>query len=444
MAKNRIKNSVGLRLGIIAILSMVLLIPSGMMQSLIKERKLRRDSATQEVSNKWGTAQTICGPILTIPFKSYSKNDSGELITKIKYAHFLPDDLSIIGTIHPQIRYRGIYEIVLYNTKLQLNGNFSSPDFEDLNLPKKDMIWKEAFVAVGITDMKGIKDLIKIKWNDLELVANPGIQTNDVIASGVSVKMALDPEIEKFEFSSEINLNGSTALMFIPIGKETKIKISSGWNNPSFTGSFLPEIREITSDGFNAQWKVLHLNRNYPQRWIGTRYKITPSSFGVNLLLPVDEYQKTMRTAKYAIMFIALTFLSFFMIELLNKKIIHPIQYLLIGFALLVFYTLLLSFSEHIVFKYAYLIASSGILILITTYTKSVLSSNLQTGMIAGILTILYGYLYIVLQLQDYALLMGSLGLFLILAIVMYLTRKIDWFSIFKIEDELVANTAQK
>jgi len=176
----------------------------------------------------------------------------------------------------------------------------------------------------------------------------------------------------------------------------------------------------------------LHLNRNYPQRWLGNRYKLNGSSFGVNLLLPVDEYQKTMRTAKYAIMFIGLTFLSFFMIELLNRKSLHPIQYLLIGFALLVFYTLLLSFSEYMLFKYAYLIAGAGIIFLITAYTKSVLKSNLLTAVIFGLLLILYGYLYIVMQLQDLALLMGSVGLFVILAVVMYLTRKIDWFTIMK------------
>ena len=210
------------------------------------------------------------------------------------------------------------------------------------------------------------------------------------------------------------------------------MKISSSWKDPSFIGTFIPDEHEITDDGFTAKWKILHLNRNYPQQWMGGQYKINASTFGVDLLLPVDEYQKTMRTTKYAIMFISLTFLSFFMIELLNKKVLHPIQYLLIGFALLLFYTLLLSLTEHILFKYAYILAAIANVGLITAYTRGVLKHYLQTVLIFAILTILYGYLYVVLQLQDFALLMGSIGLFVILAVVMYLTRKIDWFMILK------------
>ncbi|MFQ5637375.1 MAG: cell envelope integrity protein CreD [bacterium] len=432
MRKNMIKTSVGMRLIIIAALTLVLLIPAVMIQTLIHERQQRRDSAIQEVSDKWGNTQTLSGPILSVPFKVHSKTDKGELITTVKYAHFLPEDLNISGSIRPEIRYRGIYEVVLYNATLKLAGSFSFPDFRDLNIPGKDILWKDSFAAIGITDMKGIKDFITVRWNSHELPAHPGIESNDVLASGIRVKTPLSPEIGKFEFSADINLNGSTGLMFTPIGKETKIEVSSDWANPSFTGYFLPESREVTADGFTAKWKVLHLNRNYPQAWLGSKHQIEASAFGVKLLLAVDEYQKTMRTAKYAVMFISLTFLSFFMIELLNRKVLHPIQYLLIGFALLVFYTLLLSFSEHIVFKYAYLIASAGILSLITAYTKSVLSSTLQTAIIGGILILLYGYLYIVLQLQDYALLMGSLGLFVVLATIMYLTRRIDWFSVMK------------
>ena len=225
-------------------------------------------------------------------------------------------------------------------------------------------------------------------------------------------------------------MNGSDGLFFIPVGKETKVELSSPWSNPSFTGSFLPNERQIDSDGFTAEWKILHLNRNFPQQWKGAHYKIDHSFFGVKLRLAVDDYQKIMRTAKYAIMFITLTFLTFFMIELLGKKVIHPIQYILIGFALLIFYTLLLSISEYLTFKFAYLLAGAAIILLISLYTKTVLNSTLQTITIAGVLVLLYGYLYVILQLQDFALLMGSIGLFIVLAVVMYLTRKVDWFTI--------------
>lgn len=419
----RIKQSVGFRLTIIGLLSLVLLIPAQMIQSLIIERQDRRDNAIKEVSKKWGESQILTGPILSIPFKK---------ISRTKYVHFLPDELLIKGSINPDIRYRGIYEIVLYNAQLQIEGNFSIAGLERLGIPADQLLWNDAFIAIGISDMKGIKDLIKINWNQKEYDATPSIQSTDILGSGISIKPGFDQNNsnQKYKFSSAINLNGSSNLMFTPIGKVTQVDISSTWQNPSFTGNFLPQTYDVLSDGFKARWQILHLNRNYPQYWIGDQHKPTNSTFGVNLYLPVDEYQKTMRVAKYAIMFIALTFLSFFLIELLNRKVIHPIQYLLIGFALLVFYTLLLSFSEHVAFKYAYLIASLGIVTLITAYTKTVLKSNLHTIIIGALLVLLYAFLYVVLQLQDFALLMGSLGLFIILAVVMYVTRSIDWFSI--------------
>lgn len=423
------KQSIGARLLIIGFLIIVFFIPAAMIQSLIRERQERRDGAINEVSAKWGQEQTLTGPILSVPYNYHFKNEKGEIVTTVMYAHFLPENLHISGKIFPEVRNRGIYEVVLYHADLHFEGIFRYPNLSDLKVPQKDIIWQDTFISVGITDMKGIKDLVTLNINDTQLLANSGIETNDVLESGISRIIDILQSNQNVVFSFDLKLNGSSGLLFTPIGKETSVEISSEWSNPSFIGEFLPESREIDNDGFNAKWKIFHLNRNYPQKWLGDKYKIQSSSFGVNLLLPVDEYQKNMRTAKYSFMFIGLTFLSFFMIELLNRKIIHPIQYLLIGFSLLVFYTLLLSFSEHMLFKYAYFLASIATVSLISTYTKSVLKSNLHTSIILGILVLLYGYLYIVLQLQDFALLMGGIGLFVILAVVMYLTRKIDWFS---------------
>lgn len=375
MSESTIKRSMGIRLSIIAGLTLILLIPAFMLQLLIHERKNRRDSAASEISDKWGGTQTIIGPVLSVPFNENLFDVNGEILqTTTRYAHFLPENLSIEGKIYPELKYRGIYEIVVYNCRLKLSGVFSRPDFAKLKIEAKDIFWKDALVSLGISDMKGIKSLITINWNGSELPAAPGIETNDVIGSGISANIALPADGAIYDFSTELDLNGSSGLFFAPVGKETRVAISSDWKNPSFTGEFLPDEREVTSEGFNAKWKVLHLNRNYPQNWIGVQNKIAASSFGVNLLLAVDEYQKTMRTAKYALMFISLTFLAFFMIELLSRKAIHPIQYLLIGLALLVFYTLLLSISEHLVFNLAYLIASAGIILLIAMYAKFVLT----------------------------------------------------------------------
>lgn len=418
----------GIRLFIIAFLAVVLLIPSFLIQSLISERENRRDSVVDGISEKWGGEQVIIGPVITIPYRHWYERD-GKVEQMIRYAHFLPEDLNIKGSIDPEMRYRGIYKVIVYNSKLSISGHFPAIDLNGFKVPPEDFLQEDAFVSVGISDMTGIKDFVTIHWNNNEYAANPGIESNDVLESGVSISPDFETDKES-QFNFELNVNGSSGLLFAPVGKRTNVHLSSGWPNPSFTGSFLPIDREVSTSGFRSNWQVLHLNRNYPQQWLGSNKEVPNSTFGVDLLLSVDEYQKTMRTAKYAIMFISLTFLTFFMIELLSQNIIHPVQYLLIGFALLIFYTLLLSISEYMLFKFSYLVASGAIIGMITIYSYGVLSDKLKSAIIFGVLIALYGYLYILLQLQDLALLLGSLGLFAVLAIVMYLTRNINWFDI--------------
>ena len=352
-------------------------------------------------------------------------------VTTTHYAHFLPNDLNIESRVNPEIRYRGIYEAILYNTELNFKGNFDAPNFEALGIPEQDVLWKEAFVAVGITDMRGIQESIELKWDSAEYKFDPGIPLSDVFGSGVSVDVGLQQGVAQ-NFSLDININGSESLNFMPLGKETTLAMQADWSSPSFKGAFLPDERNITEDGFTANWKVLHLNRNYPQQWIGKGQEISQSQFGLSLLMPLDQYQKNERSVKYAIMFICLTFLLFFFVEILNTTRIHPLQYLLVGLSICVFYLLLLSFSEQIGFNTAYFIASAAVILLITIYSKSVLKNNFLTAVMFGTLVGLYGFLYSLLQLQDYALLMGSVGLFVILAVVMYLSRNIDWYTIGK------------
>ena len=312
MATEKIRSSVGLRLIVITVLSLVLLIPAFMIERLIHERKATRKSAVWEVSEKWGGSQLLAGPILTVPLKKQYKDDKGNVTTSIQYAHFLPDELSIQGDVSPQIRRRGIYEVVLYNGKLKVSGSFPHPVINDLGISEQEIMWKDAFLSLGITDMKGIKETIKITWNDSDLTANPGIKSNDVIRSGVSTKVELNETRKSNTFSFNVDLNGSQELKFVPVGKETRVIVSSSWNAPSFQGGFLPEKREISKNGFTVEWKVLQLNRNYsPRSGLGNIMKFNTRLFGVNLLMPVDHYQKTMRTVKYALLFIGLTFMSF-------------------------------------------------------------------------------------------------------------------------------------
>ncbi len=425
------KSSAGVRLVVIAVIVLALLIPAGMIRDLIREREGTRDGAVAEISGKWGRSQTVAGPVLTVPYREYAKNNKGKVVsTTIAYAHFLPDDLSIAGTLVPQVRYRGIYEAVLYNGKLHLSGTFSRPDGKELGIPSGDMQYDKAFLSFGISDMKGIREIIHVIWNGATIPANPGIATSDVLASGVSAKVALDGKAQGFPFAVDIDINGSRELSFLPFGKETRVSLSSTWASPSFQGEFLPEQRTISKDGFSAEWKVLNLNRNYPQKWAGRNEQVASSAFGVGLRMPLNEYQKTMRTTKYALLFIVLTFAAFFLIEILARMTVHPIQYLLVGLALVLFYTLLLSLTEHLRFQYSFLIAGGGIVALVSAYSWSVLGSGRLAAVIGAVVSVLYGFLYVLLQCEDYALLLGSVGLFAILAAIMFVTRHVDWFSV--------------
>ncbi|MEZ4886769.1 MAG: cell envelope integrity protein CreD [Chitinophagales bacterium] len=435
-----VRQSLTLKLLSIGFLILILLIPTMMIDSLIREREYRRNDTVREISNTWGNSQTIAGPVLTVPYKHYTiiedtEKKTTKTVSITKYAHFLPNELVIKSNISPEIRYRGIYEAILYNAQLQLNGNFSSPNFDVLGIDPQNALWSEAFVSIGIPDMRGIQESIELKWDSGQYMFDPGIPVNEVFGSGVSVGIPLQDTVEvniPHIFSLNININGSESLSFMPLGKETTLAMQSNWGSPSFNGAFLPDERNITKDGFTANWKVLHLNRNYPQQWLGNSHDIAQSQFGLSLLRPLDEYQKNERSVKYAIMFICLTFLLFFFVEILNSTRIHPLQYLLVGLSICVFYLLLLSFSEQIGFNKAYMIASTGVILLITIYSKSVLKNNFLTIVMFGTLVGLYGFLYSLLQLQDYALLMGSVGLFVILAVVMYLSRNIDWYTIGK------------
>lgn len=436
-ANNWLKNSIMIRLIVIGFLLLLLLIPIEMVKDLIRERELRQQDVIREVSSTWGQAQTIKGLVLTIPFRSYSnvydKDNNLKIIESIEYAHFLPEELNIEGTIFPKVRYRGIYEVVVYNSEIQLSGSFAFPEFDEWKIEDKDIIWEDAVVALGLTDLRSIKENVSVNWNGKSYAFNPGVDRKEVIEHGISTKVPIDPRDSmnrKLTFSLALNFNGSASLNFIPLGKTTRVSMQSEWKDPSFDGAFLPDERTINEQGFSARWQVLELNRSFPQRFRGSVEGINQSAFGVSLLMPVDSYQKSMRSAKYASMFVALTFLIFFFVQAMNKVNIHPLQYILVGLALVVFYTLLIAFSEHISFLYSYIIASIAIIGLIVVYVKNIFKNDLLTRLMGLLLVILYLFIYIIIQSQDYALIIGSLGLFIVLATVMYLSRNIDWYRI--------------
>jgi inner membrane protein len=428
--KTWIHESITVKLIVIGILTLLLLIPAAMIRGLVRERKETRNEVVHEISSKWGYSQTITGPVLTVPYRQYQVNNNKATYT-VHYAHFLPEELNIEGEIIPEERYRSLYKVVLYRSDLTITGSFSNPDFSLWKKDPETIMWDEAFISLGITDMRGIKQRLVIDFNGSPLEVNPGVPSRDVIKSGVS---ALVPGLSQNDtaehrFSFNLHVNGSEQIRFIPLGKTTTANLVSTWSSPSFDGAFLPDERDIDDSGFDARWKVLHLNRNFPQQWIGNEYALNEWAFGVDLMFPVDHYQKTERSAKYAIMFIGLTFLTFFFSELLSKKRVHPIQYLLIGFALSIFYTLLLSLSEHLGFTYAYLIAGGAIVFLITAYSTSILKRGKLVALVGFVLVVLYTFLFTILQVEAYSLLMGSIGLFIVMALIMYLSRNVKWQS---------------
>jgi inner membrane protein len=427
-----IRNSATLKIFSIGLLVLILLIPTSMISSLMRERESRRDSVIKEISQKWGNGQTITGPFFTVPFRSFYKDEKDKLKFKIHYLHVLPENIYISGKIDPMIRYRGIYEAVLYNTQININGNFTIPVLNQSNIDPENVLWEKAIFSIGITDMRGIQENLNIKFNERNFKASPGLKTTDIASSGLQCVVPLSSKKNDNTFSFRLNLNGSEIIHFIPVGETTSANLKSTWPSPSFNGSFLPTTREITDKGFSATWKILYLNRNYPQFWVGNQYKVNGSSFGLKLLIAADIYQKSIRISKYALMFIIFTFAAFFFSEIITKKRVHPIQYILIGLAIILFYVLLLSVSEHLSFDLAYILSATAITAAITGYSKGILRNNYFTFTVFGILVILYAYLYIVLQLEDYALLMGGIGLFIVLTTVMYITRKIDWYSLDK------------
>lgn len=410
---------------LIGALVLLLLIPAYFVQNVISEREERQKEAFNEVSSKWAGRQNITGPVLVLPYAETITVDKGQKTVVKRLAYVLPDKLTIESTVKPEERHRGIFQVMLYSSLVRLNGKFNTIPLHQMNLAPTQVLWNEAYICMGLADSKGLKEEIKVAWNDSSITLNPSLIDNAVMKEGfvAPVTVTADKEIQ---FSSTISINGSEQLLFTPVGKETTVRLSSAWPDPSFTGGQLPDHR-ISDSGFVATWKSLAHTRNFPQAWKESQYNLQSASFGADLFIPVNGYQKTMRSVKYAILCIILTFAAFFIIETVNKKSVHPFQYTLIGLALILFYTLLLSFSEYTGFNVAYIVASAATVGLIAWFVKGILQSSKLTTILGVILALMYSYIFTILQLQDYSLLLGSIGLFLTLAVIMHFSKKIQW-----------------
>lgn len=461
-----LKESLFVKFFSIGFLVLLLLIPIAMIKELIREREYRQAEVKNEVSLSWGGSQAIQGPVLTVPYTTYTMVE-GKQTEERHIAYFLPQTLDVDGDLKHQIRKRSIFDVVLYQAGITLSGEFQQPDFQAFNLEKANVHWNEARLAVGIRGMTGIKEAVQVDWSGEVQRMEPGTGITGLLASGVSAPVKLGPDGAGYRFSIPIKLNGSEYLSFEPVGKATTVKLKSDWPSPSFEGAFLPDQRDIAGTGFSAAWQVLDLNRSYPQQWkddvvrfattggpqasasyssdtaVASPMESTASNIAVRLIQPVDEYQKNTRSAKYAILVVGLTFLLYFFFEMLRKLFIHPFQYLLVGLALTVFYLLLLSLSEHLGFNAAYLVSSMATISLICVYSVSMLKIRRLVWQLLTMLVGIYGFIFILLQLEDYALLAGSIGVFLALAAVMFSSRKVDWYNLGSQREAVLTTTVE-
>jgi inner membrane protein len=436
--RTNFRDSVFLKVIFVGVVAVILLIPLLLIRSLINERQGRRDVAAVEVGEKWGSVQTVAGPFITVPYTVYWIDENKVRRSSRSYAQILPEDLDIEARIDPEIRSRGIFDVVVYRARIRMSGHFSAVDLEEMKLPVSDVLWDEAYISLAVSDMRGIREGVDFFWNGSNRSFEPGIVDQEIFMSGIHAKLP-DPESTltgRNGFKIDFTLNGSEQLFFLPVGKTNSTSVSSSWPDPSFTGAYLPTAHDIDSEGFTGSWEISYLSRSFGQSWkssasnfAGISDALNSSAYGTKLFLSVDHYHKTMRSVKYAILFIILTFVAFFLLEIMGGIRIHPFQYLLVGLAMSVFFLLLLSLSEHMQFTLSYAAASTATIVIISAFSTRLLQKKSRSLFFGFFLVLLYLCLFILLQLEDYALLLGSGIVFLVLGFVMFITRKIDWYS---------------
>lgn len=404
-----------IKMVLIAIITLLLLIPQALITNLIDERQQTRQDAQEEIATSWGGEQRVAGPAIVIP------DTNGE-----KQAFVLPSQLKITGKVSTQTLRRGIFDINVFNAPLTLTGEFSIPA-EKIGDKLRHGDLSGAYLFIGIEDLRGLTDNVSVNWNG----QSKQLESCSTIGSGLScpIDARFLTEGGKIRFTIKVPLKGSDGINFCPLGSTTTVSLTSDWGSPSFNGHYLPTQRNVGESGFSATWKVLDVNRDFGQiinassNWFDI---VAESQFGVVFHTQADQYQQTTRTVKYAFLIIVLTFAVVLIVDIRKRTNIHPVQYLLIGIALMLFYTLLLSFSEHITFALSYGIAAIMTIGLITAFMAALLKGNRKTALIFGLmLSVLYLFLYILLQLETLALLVGSIGLFIILAVAMFVTVKL-------------------
>lgn len=434
-----------IKLGAVALLILLLLIPLLMIDGIIDDRQQRRDGVLEDIARSSSYSQQLSGPVMVVPYRKVVRTWKTNEKTSQRYEelgeergrlYFLPERFELDGQVQTELRKRGIYEARLFHADNRINGHFSLPAQLGIKEDFADYQFDAPFLAVGISDIRGIENALKLELDGQRLDFVPGTQVG-WLGEGVRVTLpALDTrKTTELTFGFDLRLQGTGSLQVLPVGKTSHVSLAANWPHPSFIGNFLPGKREISDQGFSADWQTTFFSTNLQEAMsrcvTGNECEgFSGRSFGVSFIDPVDQYLKSDRAIKYALLFIVLTFAGFFLFEVLKSLAVHPVQYALVGVALAFFYLLLLSLSEHIGFALAYLLSASGCVLLIGFYVCHVLHSVRHGLSFSAGLAALYGLLYGLLSAEDYALLMGSLLLFGLLGVFMVLTRKLDWYGI--------------
>ncbi|MBD2840161.1 cell envelope integrity protein CreD [Pseudomonas sp. JM0905a] len=437
--------TLGFKLGTIALLILLLMIPLTLIDGLIGERQTARDGVLINIAQSSSYSQRITGPILVVPYKrtvrewkTYEQTGQRHMEEREVSGrlYFLPARFNLTGNVDTEVRARGIYKARLYKSDSQVSGQILVPANYGIDENLADYRFEAPFLTVGISDIRGIGNALKLRLNGQTLDFQPG-SGDRMLPGGVHVPLAPMQAgiVQSLDFGFDLKLQGTSSLSVTPVGRDSRVELSSSWPHPSFIGEFLPSERSISAQGFSATWQTSFFATNLQEalaECVGEAQcdPFNTRDFGVSFSDPVDQYLKTDRAIKYALLFVALTFAGFFLVEVLKRLVVHPVQYGLVGLALAFFYLLLLSLSEHLEFALAYLISALACVALVGFYVSHVLHSWLRGGGFTLALAALYGMLYGLLSAEDYALLMGSLLVFGLLACVMVLTRKLDWYGV--------------
>ncbi len=422
------KGSILVKLLVITGLILLLLIPSSWIQNLVDERQDIQTKMRSAVSDSWSGSQLVQGPVLVIPYNKLP----GAAGNTVGYIYLLPDDVQIKANLKTQPFRQGVFDVTVYSSVIGVQGNFAQPNLGKLGIDAGQVMYDKARLLFGISDIKGLLTNPLVKIQGQNYTPEPASADVNPFEQSLQVGFSL-PVNGDIAFSYNLDLKGSNDINFLHLGKTTDVQFKSDWTTPQYNGRYLPDTRDSTSNGSGAKWHRLYYNRPFPQQWLNDNTllnnpkTIAEATFGVRLQPPVDEYRKVTRTNRYATLIIILTFVSLFLTELIRRQPIHLFNYTLIGAAMIVYYILLLSFAEKIGYNYAYLISSTATIGLISFFTASLLHNKAAAALFAFILTVFYGFIFIIIQLEEYSLMTGAIALFVIVAALMYFSRKINW-----------------